>query len=89
MDLSTEVKILKDNIRELQHQLNQAHQRIGELVSEKSANNEEVVKQKQFIQEITNELKKVNSEAEQKIQKEMDDIPSVLDSKPQVLKEGD
>ena len=50
---------------------------------------EEVVKQKQFIQEITNELKKVNSEAEQKIQKEMDDIPSVLDSKPQVLKEGD
>jgi|TARA_R100001510_G_C7632208_1_gene190885 predicted nucleic acid-binding Zn-ribbon protein len=89
MDLSTEVKILKDNIRELQHQLNQAHQRIGELVSEKSTNNEEVVKQKQFIQEITNELKKVNSEAEQKIQKEMDDIPSVLDSKPQVLKEGD
>ena len=89
MDLSTEVKILKDNIRELQHQLNQAHQRIGELVAEKSTNNEEVVKQKQFIQEITNELKKVNSEAEQKIQKEMDDIPSVLDSKPQVLKEGD
>ena len=89
MDLSTEIKILQDNILELQQQLNHANQRIGELVSEKHTSNEEVVKQKQFIQEITNELKKVNSEAEQKIQKEMDAIPSVLDSKTQVLKEGD
>ena len=85
MDLSTEVKILKDNIRELQHQLNQAHQRIGELVSEKSASNEEVIKQKQFIQELTGELNRVNSETEKKIQKQMDEIPDVLDSK-QVLK---
>ena len=85
MDIKTEVQILQDNIRELQKQLAQAHQRIGELVSEKSASNEEVVKQKQFIQEITGELKRVNSEAEQKIQQQMDEVPDVLDSK-QVLK---
>ena len=85
MDLNTEIKILKDNIQELQKQLAQAHQRIGELVSEKSASNEEVIKQKQFIQELTGELKRVNSEAEQKMQQHMDEIPDVLDSK-QILK---
>ena len=85
MDLNTEIKILKDNIQELQKQLAQAHQRIGELVSEKSASNEEVIKQKQFIQELTGELNRVNSETEKKIQKQMDEIPDVLDSK-QVLK---
>tara|TARA_Y100000593_G_C4287354_1_gene326254 strand:+ start:717 stop:977 length:261 start_codon:yes stop_codon:yes gene_type:complete len=85
MDLSTEINILKDNIKELQGQLAQAHQRIGELVSEKSASNEEVIKQKQFIQELTGELNRVNSETEKKIQKQMDEIPDVLDSK-QVLK---
>tara|TARA_R100000458_G_scaffold55936_1_gene60382 strand:- start:1288 stop:1548 length:261 start_codon:yes stop_codon:yes gene_type:complete len=85
MDLSTEINILKDNIKELQKQLAQAHQRISELVSEKSASNEEVIKQKQFIQELTGELNRVNSETEKKIQKQMDEIPDVLDSK-QVLK---
>ena len=85
MDLENEIKILQDNIKELQGQLAQAHQRIGELVSEKSASNEEVIKQKQFIQELTGELNRVNSETEKKIQKQMDEIPDVLDSK-QVLK---
>ena len=47
MDLETEIKILQDNIRSLQKQLGQAHQRIGELMSEKTASNEEVVKHKQ------------------------------------------
>ena len=43
MDLETEIKILQDNIRSLQKQLGQAHQRIGELVAEQSHSNEEVV----------------------------------------------
>lgn len=85
MDLENEIKILQDNIKELQGQLAQAHQRIGELVSENSSSNEEVVKQKQFIQEISNELKRVNSQTEQKIKDQMDSIPDVLDSK-QILK---
>ena len=57
MDLETEIKILQDNIRSLQKQLGQAHQRIGELMSEKTASNEEVVKHRQFIQEISLQLK--------------------------------
>ena len=57
MDLSQEIKILQDNIRTLQKQLGQAHQRIGELMSEKTASNEEVIKHKEFIQEISHQLK--------------------------------
>jgi predicted nucleic acid-binding Zn-ribbon protein len=86
MDLEQEIKILQNNIKELTRQLGQAHVRIGELVSEKSSSNEEVIKQKQFIQEISGELKRVNAEAEEKIQTKMNSIPDVLDSK-QLLKE--
>ena len=85
MDLEQEIKILQNNIKELTRQLGQAHVRIGELVSEKSSSNEEVIKQKQFIQEISGELKRVNAEAEEKIQTKMNSIPDVLDSK-QLLK---
>tara|TARA_B100000073_G_scaffold171467_1_gene141796 strand:+ start:1916 stop:2182 length:267 start_codon:yes stop_codon:yes gene_type:complete len=87
MDMSDEIKVLQSNVRELQSQLNDAQKRIGELIKEKSASNEEVVQQKQFIQELTNELKRVNSETEQKIQKQMDDIPALMDSK-HFLREG-
>jgi|TARA_B110000483_G_scaffold119919_1_gene144855 predicted nucleic acid-binding Zn-ribbon protein len=83
MDLENEIGILRDNIRELQKQLGQAHTRIGELMSEKSiSSNEEVVKQKQFIQELTGEISKTDSELIKKIQSQMDSIPQVLDSRP-------
>ena len=83
MDLAKkkEIDILKDNVRELQSQLRDAHQRIGELVSEKSTSNEEVIQQKQFIQELTGQLNRVNKETEIKIQQVMDEIPDVVDSK--------
>ena len=83
MDLAKkkEIDILKDNVRELQSQLRDAHQRIGELISEKSTSNEEVIQQKQFIQELTGQLNRVNKETEIKIQQVMDEIPDVVDSK--------
>jgi hypothetical protein len=52
-------------------------------MSEKStSSNEEVVKQKQFIQELTGEISKTDSELIKKIQSQMDSIPQVLDSRP-------
>ena len=89
MDLAKkkEIDILKDNVRELQSQLRDAHQRIGELVSEKSTSNEEVIQQKQFIQELTGQLNRDNKETEIKIQQVMDEIPDVLDSSKTLLKE--
>ncbi|MDB4403085.1 hypothetical protein N9159_00430 [bacterium] len=82
MDLDNEIKILKDNIRELQSQLGQAHTRIGELMSEKSVSNEEVIQQKQFIQELTGEISRVDSQLTKKIETIIDEVPQVLDSKP-------
>ncbi len=81
LDKKKEIDILKDNVRELQAQLRDAHQRIGELISEKSTSNEEVIQQKQFIQELTGQLNRVNKETEIKIQQVMDEIPDVVDSK--------
>ena len=81
LDKKKEIDILKDNVRELQAQLRDAHQRIGELISEKSTSNEEVIQQKQFIQELTDQLNRVNKETEIKIQQVMDEIPDVVDSK--------
>lgn len=86
MDIGNEITILKNNIKELQQQLAQAHIRIAELLKDKSATSEDVIKEKQFIQEITGQLSRVNTEAEEKIQTKMDSIPDVLDSK-QLLKE--
>jgi len=82
MDLGNEIEILKDNIRELQSQLGQAHTRIGELMSEKSVSKEEVIKQKQFIQELTGEISRVDGQLTKKIETKVDEIPQVLDSRP-------
>jgi len=82
MDIGQEITVLKNNIRELQQQLAQAHIRIAELLSDKSASNEEVIKEKQFIQEITGELSRVNTETEQKMKQKMNDVPQMLDSRP-------
>ena len=82
MDLSTEIQILQNNIRDLQSQLASAHIRIAELLNDKSASNEEVVKEKQFIQELTGEIQRVNKETEIKIEKTMKAVPQMLDSRP-------
>lgn len=87
MDLETEIKILQDNIRSLQKQLGQAHQRIGELVAEKSHSNEEVVKHKQFIQEISLQLKEKEIEATKKMQERIDGIAQVMDSKQKFIQD--
>ena len=79
--MKTGLLIVIQRISVLQSQLRDAHQRIGELVSEKSTSNEEVIQQKQFIQELTGQLNRVNKETEIKIQQVMDEIPDVVDSK--------
>ena len=87
MDLETEIKVLQDNIRSLQKQLGQAHQRIGELMSEKTASNEEVIKHKQFIQEISLQLKEKEIEATTKMQEKIDGIAQVMDSKQKFIQD--
>ena len=90
MDFNQEIKVLQNNIRDLQGQLASAHIRIAELLNDKSSTTEEVVQEKQFIQELTGEIERVNRETEIKVEKAMNDIPNIVDSRPtkkQYLKE--
>ena len=49
--LTSEIKILQSNVKELQAQLADAHKRIGELTPKKDAT-EEVIQQQQLLQEL-------------------------------------
>jgi|TARA_B110000285_G_scaffold88777_1_gene101826 peptidoglycan hydrolase CwlO-like protein len=82
MDLDNKVKILQNNIRDLQSQLASAHIRIAELLKDKASTTEEVAQEKQFIQELTGEIAAVNATATAAIQAEMEAVPQVLDSRP-------
>ena len=82
-----EIKILQQNMRDLQKQLVDAQKRILELMNDKTESDSKVIEQKRFIQEIRGQLARVDEETDEKINKFMSDIPDVVDSK-QVLKEG-
>ena len=82
-----EIKILQQNMRDLQKQLVDAQIRILGLMNDKTESDSKVIEQKRFIQEIRGQLARVDEETVEKINKFMSDIPDVVDSK-QVLKEG-
>ena len=82
-----EIKILQQNMRDLQKQLVDAQKRILELMNDKTESDSKVIEQKRFIQEIRGQLARVDEETVEKINEFMSDIPDVVDSK-QVLKEG-
>lgn len=82
-----EIKILQQNMRDLQKQLVDAQKRILELMNDKTESDSKVIEQKRFIQEIRGQLARVDEETVEKINNFMSDIPDVVDSK-QVLKEG-
>lgn len=89
MDLKTEIEILKDNIYDLQGQLKSAQIRIKELLKDVGETNEELKNERQFIQEITGSITDVSKQLETKMNDYMNSIPDVVDSKQQILKEGD
>ena len=82
-----EIKILQQNMRDLQKQLVDAQKRILELMNDKTESDSKVIEQKRFIQEIRGQLARVDEETVEKINKFISDIPDVVDSN-QVLKEG-
>ena len=83
--LTSEIKILQSNVKELQAQLADAHKRIGELTPKKDAT-EEVIQQ-QLLQELKFQVAHMQEKLNNKNQELSNNIPDVLDSK-QVLKEG-
>ena len=84
--LEREIETLKGNVQDMQRQLSNAYKRINDLIAEKSSAVDEVQKEKDLIKELTVKLKDTDKEASDLIQKKMDDIPDVLDSKPKSYK---
>ena len=86
MSLETEIQILQDNMKDLQGQLNSAHKRISEIITDRDHVLEELKKEKEYAKGLADKIIQMDNEAVELIQKKMDDIPDVLDSKPKVFK---
>jgi len=82
---AAEIAILQKNLKELQGQLADAHKRILELGNDKNVAKEELVKERQLLVELEKDFSKTEKEASDKIGKQIEDWPDVLDSKPEKL----
>ena len=82
MKKQTEIDILKTNIRDLEKQLHDAYKRINELNSEKQKYAKEYEEEKEFIKAKLQQMKELDDQAKIKIQKQIDEWPDIIDSKP-------
>jgi len=83
---AAEIAILQKNLKELQGQLAAAHKRILELGNDKNVAKEELVKERQLLVELEKDFSKSEKETTEKIGKQIEDWPDVLDSKPKNFK---
>ena len=83
---AAEIAILQKNLKELQGQLADAHKRILELGNDKNVAKEELIKERQLLVELEKDFSKTEKEASDKIGKQIEDWPDVLDSKPKSFK---
>ena len=79
---AAEIAILQKNLKELQGQLADAHKRILELGNDKNVAKEELIKERQLLLELEKDFSKTEKEASDKIGKQIEDWPDVLDSNP-------
>ena len=86
VSLEREIETLQGNVQDMQRQLSNAHKRIHDLIAEKSSAIDELEKEKDLVKELTVKLKETDKEASDLIQKQIDDWPDVLDSKPKNFK---
>ena len=86
-DKAAEIVILQKNLKDLQGQLAAAHKRILELGNDKNVAKEELIKERQLLVELEKNFNKSEKEASDKIAKQIEDWPDVLDSKPKTFKQ--
>ena len=82
MTLEGDIQVLKNNVKDMQRQLSNAHKRISELIGDRTHAQEELKQEKEAYAILSDRLKKTDLETQMKIQEKMDEIPDVLDSKP-------
>ena len=79
---TAEIVILQKDLKDLQSQLETAHKKILELAKDKNSTQEELKQQKQLLLELEGKYSKQQFETTEKIGKQIEDWPDVLDSKP-------
>ena len=79
---AAEIVILQKNLKDLQAKLDNYHERILELAKDKNSTQEELKQQKQLLLELEGKYSKQHFETTEKIEKEIEDWPDVVDSKP-------
>ena len=84
---AAEIVILQKNLKDLQGQLAAAQKRILELIQDKDSATEELIKERQLLVELETEFGKKQDETTEKIGKQIEDWPDVLDSKPKSFKQ--
>ena len=82
---NTQIEVLKGNLQDLQGQLADAHKRILELGDDKKIAVEELAKERQLLLELNQEVKKKETETSDLIEKQIEDFPDVMDSKPKTF----
>ena len=83
---TSDIDILQKNMRELQGQLADAHKRILELTSDRNSTLEELEQQKELLLELESRYNKDQVETTQLIEKQIEDWPDIVDSKPESFK---
>ena len=77
------ITILQQDLKDLQSQLEAAHERILELAKDRNSTQEELKQHKQLLLELEGRYSKKHSEATKKIEEQIEDWPDVLDSRPE------
>ena len=81
-----EIVVLQRNLNDLQSQLADANKRILELTKDKTVAKEELVKERQLLLELESEVNKKQVETTDAIEKQIEDWPDIVDSKPESFK---
>ena len=79
---AAEIAILQKNLKDLQAKLETAHEKILELTKGKNVAKEELQKERQLLLELESEYKTKQVETSDLIEKQIEDWPDVLDSRP-------
>ena len=79
---AAKIAILQQDLKDLQSQLETAHKRILELAKDKNSTQEELKQQKQLLLELEGRYSKQHFDTTKKIEKQIEDWPDVLDSRP-------
>ena len=83
---AAEIAILQKNLKDLQGQLANAHKRILDLTKDKTVAAEELAKERKLLLELEAQYSAKLYDTEDKIEKQIEEWPDVLDSKPQTFK---